>query len=260
MLEKIMYLIMCAGFIIVIHTIFKFFELENKRIHLIFLKNLLIVGAISFTLYKLFLVQIFSTEIGQTVVKSSAFVIAVATLAAQKTLSNVISGISLSASHPYDIGQKIQVISQNGNVISEGIVKTITLRHTIISQYNGKNDIVPNSIMDSSTIVNTNFTDDVGNYLDIEISYEADIEKARKIIEKIIQSTPKVLNSKEGQILIRGFGENGILLRTTVWTRNLDDNYIACSQIRENILKQFKKNHIEIPYQTIIVNTTKKKG
>lgn len=98
--------------------------------------------------------------------------IAIATFAAQQALGNVISGISLSVSKPYNEDDKIRVV-QGGSIIAEGIVKDITIRHTIIRQYNGECCIVPNSVMDSAVITNTNFIENVGNFIEIEIGYDA---------------------------------------------------------------------------------------
>lgn len=87
----------------------------------------------------------------------------------------------MSLSKPYNVNEKIKVM-QNGNVIAEGMVKDVTLRHTVIGQFNGESCIVPNSIMDSSVIVNTNFTKNVGNFVEIEVSYDTDIEEAIRIM------------------------------------------------------------------------------
>ena len=97
-----------------------------------------------------FLVQQFDVtkDISRALLQSGTLLVAIATFAAQQALSNVISGLSLSVSKPYNVDDKIKVV-QSGNVIAEGIVDDITIRHTIIRQYNGESCIVPNSIMDN---------------------------------------------------------------------------------------------------------------
>ena len=44
-----------------------------------------------------------------------------------------------------------------------------------------------------------------------------------------------------------------MILKTTVWTSNLDDSFRACSDIRATLVKEFLKNDIEIPYQTVTI-------
>ena len=86
-------------------------------------------------------------------------------------------------SKPYNVDEKIRVV-QGGSVIAEGIVKDITIRHTVIRQFNGESCIVPNSVMDAAVITNTNFTENIGNFLEIEIAYDSDIKGAMQVYTK----------------------------------------------------------------------------
>ena len=85
-------------------------------------------------------------DISKTLLQSSSLFVAIATFAAQQALSNVISGISLSFSKPYNVDEKIRVV-QGSSVIAEGIVKDITIRHTIIQQFNGESCIDRKSVV-----------------------------------------------------------------------------------------------------------------
>ena len=123
-------------------------------------------------------------DISKVLLQSGSLIIAIATFAAQQALGNVISGISISASKPYNEDEKIRVV-QGGTVIAEGIVKDVTLRHTVIYQFNGESCIVPNSVMDTSVIINTNYTENIGNFVEVEIAYDADVEEAIQIMKKV---------------------------------------------------------------------------
>lgn len=179
--------------------------------------------------------------------------VAIATFAAQQALANVISGISLSVSRPYNVDEKIRVV-QGGSVIAEGYVKDITIRHTIIRQFNGECCIVPNSVMDSAVITNTNFIENVGNFMEIEISYDSDIDKAMSLMQQICIENEQTLNTEENKVFIKSYTSNGIVLKTTVWTQNLDDSFQACSDIRVALVKGFREAGITIPYQTVTIS------
>ena len=71
---------------------------------------------------------------------------------------------------------------QGGTAIAEGIVRDITLRHTVIDTYDGQSCIVPNGVLSESVIINTNLVENVGNFLEFEIGYGADVDHARQII------------------------------------------------------------------------------
>lgn len=236
----------------IVNVIFKIIAKKNQSAYLHFFQNTINVAVAIVLLYSL--VQQFDVtkDISKVLLQSGTLLVAIATFAAQQALSNVISGFSLSVSKPYNINDKIKVV-QGGNVIAEGIVDDITIRHTIIRQYNGESCIVPNSIMDTAVVTNTNFIENVGNFLEVEISYDADIKKAILIIKKVCAKNELTLNDESTGVYLKGYTQNGVVLKTTVWTKNLDDSFQACSDIRIGLIQAFKNSGIKIPYQTITV-------
>ena len=225
---------------------------KNKAVHLRFSKSMVNIVIDVIVIYTLAQQFEFTKDISKVLLQSGSLIVAIATFAAQQALSNVISGIMLSASKPYNVDEKIRVI-QGGTVIAEGIVKDVTIRHTVIYQFNGESCIVPNSVMDSAVIINTNFTENIGNYVEVEISYQSDIEKAIRIMRKICVEHELTLNTEKNSVSASGFTANGVTIKTIVWTENLDNSFRACSDIRIALVKEFEKNGIEIPYQTVTV-------
>ncbi len=236
----------------IINLVFRYIEKKNPAAHIRFSKSALNVMITVITIYSLMQQFEVTREMSTAILQSGSLIIAVATFAAQQALGNVISGFSLSFSRPYNVNDKVRVV-QGGGIIAEGIVTDITLRHTIISQYNGESCIVPNSVMDSSVITNTNFTENVGNFMEIEISYESDIDKAIEIMREICAGNELSLNTKENKIFVKGYSVNGVVLKTTVWTKTLDDSFQACSEIRKALVEEYRAAGITIPYQTVTV-------
>ena len=194
-------------------------------------------------------------DISKTLLQSSTLVIAILTFAAQKTLSNVIAGFSISASHPCEIGHKVRLL-QGSSVIAEGTVTDMTIRHVVIAQYDGQSCIVPNSIVDNCVIVNTNYSSPVGNILEVEVAYDTDLALARSLILEVCREEPLLLRKDEIRITVSSLTANGMLLKFTVWTNLLDENFTACSNIRENLVKRFAENGITIPYHVVDVRQT----
>lgn len=234
--------------------IFKVLEKKTRSMHIRFFKSLVNVVIAILTVYALAQQFEVTKELSTALLQSGTLLIALVTFAAQQALSNVISGFSLSFSRPYSVNDKIKVV-QGGSVAAEGIVTDITLRHTIISQYNGESCIVPNSVMDSSVITNTNFTDNIGNFMEIEITYDSDIRKAIEIMKTICAENPLTMNTMENNVFVKGYSMNGIILKTTIWTKTLDESFQACSEIRISLIEEFRKAQINIPYQTLTIYT-----
>ena len=131
----------------IVNLVFKAMSKKHNSVHLRFIKSIANVIVMIVVLYSLAQQFDVTKDISKTLLQSSSLLVAIATFAAQQALSNVISGISLSMSKPYNVDEKIRVV-QGGSVIAEGIVKDITIRHTVIRQFNGESCIVPNSVMD----------------------------------------------------------------------------------------------------------------
>lgn len=233
-----------------ISLIFRLISRRNKGVHLRYAKSAINVTIIVVGVYSLAQQFDFTKDISKVLLQSGSLIVAIATFAAQQALGNIISGFSLSMSKPYEVEDKIKVV-QGGGIIAEGIVQDITIRHTIIRQFNGESCIVPNSVMDASVITNTNYTENIGNFMEIEIGYSADIDKAMDIMQKICINHELTLNTESNKVFIKGYTQNGMILKTTVWTKNLDDSFRACSDIRAVLVKEFQKNNIEIPYHTV---------
>lgn len=235
-----------------INLIFRIMSKKHNSVHLRFTKSIINVLVIIVMIYILIQQFDLTKDIGKALLESGTLIVAIATFAAQQALSNVISGFSLSMSNPYNVDDKIKVV-QNGKIVAEGIVNDITIRHTIIRQYNGETCIVPNSLMDSAVITNTNYTENIGNFMEVEVSYHDDIELAIKILREICAEHELTLNTEENKIFIKGYTPNGVILKTTIWTENLDDSFQACSDIRGRLIREFKKNGIKIPHQTVTI-------
>lgn len=238
----------------VANFIFKILEKKTRSMHIRFFKSLVNVVIAVLTVYALAQQFEVTKELSTALLQSGTLLIALVTFAAQQALSNVISGFSLSFSRPYGVNDKIKVV-QGGSIAAEGIVTDITLRHTIISQYNGESCIVPNSVMDSAVITNTNFTENIGNFMEIEIAYDSDIRKAVEIMKTICAKNPLTMNTMENNVFVKGYSMNGIILKTTVWTKTLDESFQACSEIRIALIEEFRKAKIVVPYQTVTVYT-----
>lgn len=196
----------------------------------------------------------FTRDLTVTILQSSSLIVAVAGFAAQQTLNDIISGLMICWCKPFNINERVNILSMN----LAGVVEDITIRHTIIKTFNNNRVIVPNSIMNKEILENNNFKDSrSGNYLEISVGYDSDIELAMKIIEDIIQNHELTikLEGNESKVIVKEFGDSGVILKTTVWTKNVSDNFKACSDIRLEIKKRFKEHNIEIPYNYVHIKT-----
>lgn len=175
--------------------------------------------------------------------------------AAQEAAANFVSGLMITVFKPFKIGDLIKV--NNGQLV--GTVSDITLRHTVIKTYENTKIIVPNSEMNKATLENvTAVGDQKANFLELEIGYESDLDMAMKIIEEEVRKHPNFMDirsagekkKKQPAVVTRliAFGESGLQLKTTVYSKNNAEGFAMLSDLRIAIKRRFDQAGIDIPY------------
>jgi len=210
--------------------------------------------------------------------------------AAQSTLSNIIAGLSLALFQPFRVGDRLNIMNEYGKVTD------LNLRHTVIITWDNRRLIVPNSIISNEAIINWTIEDPAVIWpINVGISYDADIDQARKIMIEEARKHPNVMPPQElkysvvkpslikSETLKMGFFDSPVLhavdpdfrergevkvnvtelgdfavnLRLLVWFKDRSIAYSSGCEIREAIKKRFDKEGIEIPYpyRTIVYKT-----
>lgn len=242
--------LICGVAFLLLKGINKVFKRPDK-IHLKFIKSFLQVFvciiAIIVILNNFEGFQTFSA----TILTSSSLLVVVLGFAFQSSLTDFIAGIFISFFKPFEINDRITLKNEN----ISGTIEDITIRHTVIKTFTNSRLIIPNSIMNQAIIENNHLTDKrSGNFLDVMVSYDTDLDKAKEILLHCVESHPQTISMGTPFVFTREFSDSGIWLRINVWTETVDSNFRVCSEIRDSVIKEFRKNNIEIPYNKVDVN------
>jgi small-conductance mechanosensitive channel len=224
---------------------------KNKKLHIRFICNLLKSVDLIACAFAVLGMCVDLDKLAAPTLTGGGLVLAILSFAAQKVLNNILSGISISLSRPFNLGDKIKVLS-GSSIIAEGTVSDITLRHTVIMTYDGQACIVPNGTMNESLLINVSSDNRVGNFLEITVGYGDDLDLAIKILKDIVLSTENVLDCTTP--LVSRFDADGPVIKTTVWTATVSDNFIACGSIRKRLIYEYRAQGITIPYKTITID------
>jgi len=245
--------------------IIRFFTAASEKLHLDptrykFFKNVASVAIwiVAFAVIISFIPALKSLAI--TLFAGAGILVAVIGFAAQEAFSNIIGGIFIVIFKPFGIGDLIKVGS-----LDYGVVEDITLRHTIIKNFENKRIIIPNSVINSETIVNDSIGDSkVCRYIDVGISYDSNIDLATRIIQEEAIKHPRCIdirNNKENEnqveVRVVGFGDSSVNLRAYVWTDNPLQAAGMHSDINKWIKFRFDREGIEMPfpYRTVVYKT-----
>ncbi|MCF7861284.1 mechanosensitive ion channel family protein [Candidatus Woesearchaeota archaeon] len=183
--------------------------------------------------------------------------------ASQQAFSNLVAGIFMVIYKPVRVGDWVKV-GQSENGI-RGVIEDITLRHTVIKDWQNRRIIIPNTVMNSEIIENSNLEDEkICKWIEFGISYDSDINIAIKIIQSEAKKHPlsidvRTAEEKENkvpvvQVRVVNVGEYSILLRAYVWTRTPPDSWVMSCDLNKIIKERFDKEGIEIPfpYRTLV--------
>lgn len=162
----------------------------------------------------------------------------------QDIASNFISGVILSIRHPFGIGDIIETNDFYGTVVK------LNLRNTIMRTVTGQIVYVPNKRVFENPLQNYTTTGLRRIDLACGVSYGDDLEKARKVALKAVDSVKNVLSDKGIEFYYDEFGDSSINFKIRFWvqfTAN-PDFWKARSEAIIAITKAFDENDIMIPF------------
>ena len=198
---------------------------------------------------------------------STGVVTLAVSLAAQDAVGNFVNGLMIIFFKPFKIGDLIRIESEN----ISGTVEDIALRHTVVKTFENTRVIIPNSTMNSTVLENISLTNEQkANFLELDISYESDVDRAMSIISEEAAKHPNFLDIRTPNeiengvpavvVRITGFLDNSVHLRATLYSKNNSEGFAMLCDLRYTIKKRFDEENIEFPYphRTIILkNETK---
>ncbi len=224
-----------------------------------FLKNSLSFVIFSIAIIFIFIKIPFFNSLGNALFAGAGVIAAVIGFASQKAFSNIISGVFILMFKPFRVEDTIEFTTY------KGVVEEITLRHTVIKDYENRRVIIPNSIISEDIIVNSDIADEkIRKHLEFGISYDSNIDKAIEIIQKEAEKHPLLIdnrtaveiNNNDPKVLVRviGHADFSIKLKAYLWCNGNDNAFTLSCDLLKSVKEEFDKNGIEIPfpYRTIV--------
>jgi len=172
-------------------------------------------------------------------------------LAAQDTLTNVISGIMIMLDQPFRVGDRIEIqgLGTWGDVVDIG------LRTTRIRTRDNRLVIVPNNSISSSQIVNYTYPDPQYRIqIEIGIGYGQDIEKVRKIIIDTVRQVGGVLPDKPVDALYVEMSPSAMTFRVRWWIDSYIDTRRMFDRVNTALQNALDAAGVEMPFNTMDIN------
>ncbi len=136
----------------------------------------------------------------------------------------------------------------------EGTVKEIQLFYTKLLTIDNKTVIIPNGTLANTSLTNVTAQDKRRLDLTVGISYQADLQKAKILLEQLVSSEEAVLKDEEMRVFVDSLGDSAVVLGIHSWVKK-EDYWTTKWKMTEEIKLLFDEHGIEIPYQQIVVHT-----
>jgi small-conductance mechanosensitive channel len=153
-----------------------------------------------------------------------------------------------------------------------GDVVDITLRHTVIRDFENRKIVIPNSVINNETIIDSTNPDELlCVFVEMSVGYTSDINTVMRIMqEEALQHpfcrdnrTKAKLANGDPQVVVRliGFSDSGMTLRAYVWAKDPAEGFVMKCDLFKSIKERFDKEGVEIPYpyRTLIMKEGDKK-
>ncbi len=181
--------------------------------------------------------------------------------ASQQALANIVAGIFIVIFKPYRVGDRITI----KDTLS-GTIEDITLRHTVIRNFENRRIVIPNSIISNEILVNSDLIDKtVCKWFEIDISFDSDLSKAKDIIREETLKHPLFMdNRSEAEkaenihpvtVRVISLEEFSLKIRAWAWAKDNADAFVLGCDLLESVKARFEAEGIEIPYpyRTIVM-------
>lgn len=173
-------------------------------------------------------------------------------LALQGSLSNLAGGILILIQKPFVVGD---YIIEDTNKC-EGTVKEIQIFYTKLVTVDNKTVIIPNGTLANNSLTNVTAQDKRKLDLKVDISYDADLQKAKELLGNLLKEDSGVMKDEEMQIFVDSLGSSSVVLGVRAWVKT-EEYWVTRWRLLENMKLTFDENGIEIPYRQVTVHMEK---
>ena len=170
-------------------------------------------------------------------------------LALQGSLSNFAGGVLILLLQPFGVGDYI--IESGGGM--EGYVQEISVFYTMLLTGDEKTIAIPNGTLSNSSI--TNISKSGRRRLDVvvDIAYDADLQKAKKVLLEVAEQSGHYLKSDPPAVLVRELAQSSVKLCVRVWT-DPEQYWDEQWELNEQIKLSLDRAGIEIAYPQLDVH------
>lgn len=162
-------------------------------------------------------------------------------------LQNLAGGVIIVVTKPFAIGNYIE--AQN----VEGVVRSVTLFHTVITTAENKIIYIPNGSLSNNVIINYNSAKTRRVEWLIGVDYEADMDTALALLGELLSSDERILKDPAHFVGIKALSTSSVDLVARAWIKT-EDYWDVFFDLNKTIFEEFNKRGIAFPYPQLTIS------
>ncbi len=135
-------------------------------------------------------------------------------LSLQGSLSNFAGGVLILLLKPFKVGDFIDAQGVSGTV------REISVFYTILTTPNNQRIVIPNGQLSNNKVTNFSSEETRRNNMILGISYDSNIDVARKTLLSIVENHENVLKEPAPVVFVNELADSSVDLSLRFWTKN----------------------------------------
>lgn len=166
----------------------------------------------------------------------------------QEIFANFVSGLIILFERQIRVGD---IVTLNG---LSGTVNKIRIRATTIVSFDNKEVVIPNKEFITSALTNWSLTNSITmiDFL-VGVAYDADTQKAKRILSSIVRSCPYLSTEKEPRVYIKSLDASAVTIACEMFVNEISNRKNAYDYLSSETLRRFALANIEIPFNQLDV-------
>ena len=173
-------------------------------------------------------------------------------LAIQDSIANVANGLIMIGTHPFKVGDYVQIGSD------EGTIEELRLMNTVLTTVDNRRLVLPNKMVFTSRIVNYNTNPLRRVDFIFTVDYSTDLDEAVEVTRKAVASSPYVLKEPKPRVEFYSASASSLDISAWCWTSS-SEYWNTYFSVQKAVYDAYKSAGIDIPFEQLVISERKAK-
>ncbi len=161
----------------------------------------------------------------------------------QTLINNLVSGVIIAIEKPINVGDIVEITGQVGKM------KSIGIRSSVVTTWDGADVIIPNGDLLNQHLINWTLGSTRRRYvLDVGVAYGTDLKKTRQLLLDLMHKDHRILKHPEPIVLVNEFASSSVDMSLKFWVGHFSIGFDVKSDLILAIDVLFREHGIEIPF------------